>query len=140
MRLAIKHGEDLLGLSPVSYKTLQKSVGEFFGNSSRLYFRHDAEAFSVSAERMEHFLGRHHPTYWQGSPKALNTALDGSLSVDDVYKLVERTVNEGYSSRSMSAPGVFEYTAELDSSGYKAVTAQGQVVQFHPCAMAQCVP
>jgi len=100
---------------------------------TRIDFNAGKETFSITKERMAHFLSRHHPAYWDGSTKLTQTFLDPSLSVDDVGMLVKQTVQTGYNTRAPSGfAGTFSYTTEINGVTYRATTVFGKVVQFYP--------
>ncbi len=66
--------------------------------------------FSITTERMRHFLERHHPDFWNGSVKTTQTFFDQSLSIDDIADLAKKTVQQGFDAR-VGSNGRFRYTA-----------------------------
>jgi hypothetical protein len=101
-------------------------------NFSRKDFYAGGEQFSITKERLDHILARHHPDYRDGSVRSLNTQLTGNLSVDDVVALIERTIQEGYSTRTLIGNGSYEYRVMIDGIIYRARTEMGKVVHFTP--------
>jgi len=92
----------------------------------RADFQAGGDTFSITKERMTHFLERHHPSYWDGSVKTTQTFFDESLNVQDITNLVKQTgTRSGTNER-------FTYNATIDGTTYRATTVSGKVVQFFP--------
>ena len=100
-------------------------------NFGRKDFYAGGEKFSLTRERLVHVLERHHPQYWDGSVKTVQTFLDEDLSIDDVTDLVKSTIQKGFDTRvAASRRSTFTYQAIIDGVTYQARTEYGKVVQF----------
>ena len=100
-------------------------------NFERKDFYAGGEKFSLTRERLAHVLERHHPQYWDGSVKTVQTFLDEDLSMDDVTDLIKGTIQQGFDTRvAAGRRATFTYQAIIDGITYQARTEYGKVVQF----------
>jgi len=130
-RRLYQHGDELLNLAPVARHVLDNALRGF----SRLDFRAGGEAFSITRQRMAHFLSRHHPEFWGAlgeSTRSLNNAFDAGLTVDDIADLAQKTVQQGYGNRVLLSNGAYEYVTEIDGKWFRARTYNGELVNFVP--------
>ena len=142
-RRAVRHGDELAGLAPVSKHILTESMQRYRNQT----FSVAGENFILNRENMERILSRHHPKYWgaAGTRQArMNTSFDGTLSIDDIADIAQQVVEAGYQSRSpiRENSSTYKYVAEIDGNWFEAIvesTSQGprrhspgQIVHFTP--------
>ncbi len=131
-----RYGDDLARFAPVKPRILAEAIDNFNPRT----FSINGEGFHLSRDGMEHILGRHHPNYWQGDIKRMNSALDASLSVDEVADLAQQTIQNGYSSRTLLRSGSYRYVGTVNGNRYKVVVGgprdhnalTGHIVEFTP--------
>ena len=96
-------------------------------------YRFGEEAVHLTRERMEHFLRRHHPDYWDGSTKKKQSFFDRRLSVRDLEAIIGTILNKNRD--TLREKGTYEYLEfyeVVDGVKYKLAVREGKVAQFYP--------
>ena len=87
------------------------------------------QSILISKERMKHFLERHHPKFWDGSTKTVQTFLNKNMSVDDVADTITNILKQN-GSKLMN--GEKTISGIVNGVKYQLKVDGGKVVQFFP--------
>ena len=129
-RKQIKAGTELGGLDPADPKLLNDVLT---GYKNQWLTGPNGDRFLVDKDDLSTILSRHHPRFFDGDAKGLNTSFDGSLSPDQVVDVLRNVVKDG--DRTPVFNGI-KVTKNIDGVNYEVVldTKTGHVVHFTPIA------
>jgi len=84
----------------------------------------------LSKDKMKHILERHHPKYWDGSTKNIQSFLDKNMSVDDVTNVVTQVLKKN-SATLMKGNTKIPDTV-VNGVTYVLKISKGKITQFYP--------
>ena len=89
---------------------------------------------TISKERMQHILLRHHPAFWDGTIKSNQSFFNKNMTVSSIENILLRVVDQNRVAinKTTSATGFRQYIGEWNDIKYKVGIEKGQITQFFP--------
>jgi len=117
-------------------KKKMKQLNNVLRNFKTEVFDIDGLAYHLTKERLEHILIRHHPKYWSGEFKNVQSFFSKDTSVNDIMRIIESILrqNKGEISKRRKTTYIGRYGGKIYVLGF---IRQGGIVtskigQFYP--------
>jgi hypothetical protein len=111
-----------------------KCVFEVISNFRSRFFNFGANVFLLDKKGMEHFLTRHHPDYWDGSVKSVQTFFDPRMSADELAGIAHEVMKQNRI--RLATPNatseIFQITGTVNGKQYVVGLNNGRVGQLYP--------
>lgn len=92
------------------------------------------QAITLTTERMNHILIRHHPRYWNGSRADTQTFFREDMTIADVEHVIAATVNQNRAAIAELGNAVGGFIGVVDGIRYRVKLDAGRIVQVYPPA------
>jgi hypothetical protein len=97
------------------------------------YFHFGNNVFLLDKRGMEHILTRHHPTYWDGTVRNIQTFFNKSMSVDEVRSAVRSVMLQNRATLMQNGTnGAYQIRGSVNGVEYVLGVNTGRVGQFYP--------
>lgn len=89
---------------------------------------------TITKERMEHILVRHHPLFWNGTIKSRQSFFSKNTSVGAIDNIIIQIIDQNRVAISKTTPktGFTQYVGKYNKVNYKIGINKGEVTQFFP--------
>jgi len=89
--------------------------------------------FSLSRNSMRHILTRHHPDYWDGSSRTVQTFFSRNTSIDDIENAIESVINQNRERLSrLGGNGTDTVEGIVNGITYVLRVDRGRIGSFYP--------
>jgi hypothetical protein len=96
-------------------------------------FQFGNQSFLLDKKGMEHILTRHHPKYWDGSVKKMQSFFDSSMSIDDVQGAIGQVMRQNRDTlMQRGSQGMYQIRGNVKGVDYVLGINRGRVGQFYP--------
>jgi hypothetical protein len=99
--------------------------------SKRMQFGN--QQFLLDKNRMDHFLRRHHPDYWDGTVRQDQTFFDKKMSIPDIEDAIRQVMNQNRDELiTKGSNGMYKIYGTVNGVRYQLGLNRGRIGQFFP--------
>jgi RHS repeat-associated protein len=130
-------GANVLGVVIKSGRAARATAPHWLSNLLRRFrgstFRFGHNRYILDKKGIKHILERHHPDYWDGTTKDVQTFLDPALGVDDIRRIVGEVMRQNGSRLAVegAANQRFQIQGTVDGVRYVVGLNRGRVGQLY---------
>jgi hypothetical protein len=89
--------------------------------------------FSLGRNSLRHILTRHHPDYWDGSSRTIQTFFNRNMTVNDIENAIESVINQNRGRLSrLRGSGTDTVEGVVNGIRYVLRVEKGRVGSFYP--------
>jgi hypothetical protein len=102
-------------------------------NFSEQTYHFGSETFKLEEERMQHFLERHHPNFWDGKEKQKQTFFEPKMSINDIAEALEAVLQQNQETLiKKGSQSIYQIKGNHNGVEYVLGVNIGRIGQFYP--------